>query len=85
MERTQQERDRVCPPIKFVFRRYRAAIKKQQQQRNNNTNQNDQQQKRFQIKHRTSILDPWDETEPTGYVYRTTLKEINKVYCEQPF
>ncbi len=38
--------------------------------------------KRFQTKH-SEILSFWNITAPTGYVYITTQKTINKIYCEQ--
>lgn len=38
--------------------------------------------KRFQLEHRADILDPWDITEPTGYVYKTTVKKINEIACK---
>ncbi len=39
--------------------------------------------KRFQEKYRQDILDPWDITSPTGYVYTTTIKKVNEVNCAQ--
>ena len=41
--------------------------------------------KRFQIKYREDILDPWAHNEATGYVYLTTKKKINELYCEREF
>lgn len=38
--------------------------------------------KDFQLKYRADILDPWDISNPTGYVYRTTVKKINEVACQ---
>ena len=38
--------------------------------------------KSFQLKYRSQILDPWNETEPTGYVYKTTKAKINQLYCD---
>jgi hypothetical protein len=38
--------------------------------------------KRFQIEFRADILDPWDIINPTGYVYKTTVKKINEVACQ---
>ena len=37
--------------------------------------------KRFQKKHASEVLGVWGLTEPTGYVYRTTLMKINSFYC----
>lgn len=37
--------------------------------------------KRFQVKHRSEILDPWDISNPTWYVYTTTIKKINEIHC----
>lgn len=37
--------------------------------------------KSFQLKYRSDILDPWNITEPTGYVYRTTVKKMNAILC----
>lgn len=38
--------------------------------------------KRFQLKYRSDILDPWDIAEPTGYVYTTTIKKIQNLACK---
>ena len=35
----------------------------------------------FQRRHRATILIPWGITDPTGYVYYTTQKQINEIYC----
>ncbi len=35
----------------------------------------------FQEKYRNEILAPWNETKGSGYVYKTTLKKINALYC----
>lgn len=35
----------------------------------------------FQEKYRSSILTPWGIGEPTGYVYYTTQKQVNDIYC----
>ena len=35
----------------------------------------------FQAKYATEILAPWDITEPTGYVYKTTLWKLNNLVC----
>lgn len=37
--------------------------------------------KRFQLKYKSEILDPWGVTEPTGFVFRTTVKKINEIAC----
>lgn len=37
--------------------------------------------KKFQLEYRSDILDPWDIVEPTGYVFRTTVKKINEIAC----
>ncbi len=37
--------------------------------------------KRFQQKYASEVLDVWGLTQPTGYVYRTTLMKINSFYC----
>ncbi|MEN9613786.1 MAG: hypothetical protein RLZZ347_93 [Candidatus Parcubacteria bacterium] len=37
--------------------------------------------KAFQVKYSADILTPWGVTEPTGYVYITTLKKINDIHC----
>jgi peptidoglycan hydrolase-like protein with peptidoglycan-binding domain len=37
--------------------------------------------KRFQQKFASEVLGVWGLTEPTGYVYRTTLMKINSFYC----
>ena len=35
----------------------------------------------FQERYRADILDPWGIANPTGYVYLTTRKKINEIYC----
>ncbi len=37
--------------------------------------------KKFQLKYHKDILDPWGIKIPTGYVYNTTIKKINEIYC----
>ena len=39
--------------------------------------------KRFQLKYKTSVLDIWGLTEPTGYVYFTTRMKINSFMCNK--
>lgn len=39
--------------------------------------------KRFQSKYPTEILQIWGLSEPTGFVYRTTLLKINSIKCAQ--
>jgi hypothetical protein len=39
----------------------------------------------FQEKHRADVLDPWEIETPTGYVYYTTQKHINELYCGSTF
>lgn len=39
--------------------------------------------KRFQKKFASEVLGVWGLSEPTGYVYRTTLMKINSFYCSQ--
>lgn len=40
--------------------------------------------KRFQQKEKVEVLDPWNNlTEPTGYVYITTLRRINMIKCPE--
>ena len=39
--------------------------------------------KRFQLKYAADILTPWGIKEPTWYVYETTTKKINEIYCSQ--
>lgn len=36
----------------------------------------------FQDKYMTDILGPWQTGSSTGYVYKTTLKKVNELYCE---
>ena len=38
--------------------------------------------KRFQLKYREDILDPWGISTPTGYIYTTTIKKINELHCK---
>jgi len=40
---------------------------------------------RFQTTYQEGVLLPWGINEPTGYVYYTTRKKINELYCEQEF
>ena len=35
----------------------------------------------FQLKYTSDVLAPWGIVEPTGYVYLTTQKKINELYC----
>lgn len=37
---------------------------------------------KFQTKYASDILTPWGISEPTGYVYLTTRKKINEIYCQ---
>lgn len=37
--------------------------------------------KRFQLKYRSEIMDPWGMTSPSGYVYARTLNQINSLHC----
>jgi len=39
--------------------------------------------KRFQRKYDDIILTPWGITQPTWYVYKTTTKTINDIYCSK--
>lgn len=39
--------------------------------------------KRFQLKYRADILDPWNIDNPTGYVYTTTIKKVNELACKK--
>ncbi|MCX6789622.1 MAG: DUF5011 domain-containing protein [Candidatus Gribaldobacteria bacterium] len=41
----------------------------------------------FQMRYFTEILSPWGYgySQPTGYVYITTKKKINELYCQRPF
>ena len=41
--------------------------------------------KRFQQKYNYNILNLWGLTSPTGYVYYTTRKTINEMYCQKDF
>jgi hypothetical protein len=36
----------------------------------------------FQLKYASEVLEPWGIHEPTGFVYLTTKKKINEVYCQ---
>jgi hypothetical protein len=38
----------------------------------------------FQTKYASVVLAPWGDNEPSGYVYITTTKNINKIACNQP-
>lgn len=37
--------------------------------------------KAFQLKYADEVLAPWGIKEPTGYVFLTTRKKLNEVYC----
>lgn len=37
--------------------------------------------KRFQLKYRAEVMDPWGMTTPTGYVFRTTRDHVNTLHC----
>lgn len=36
----------------------------------------------FQAKYKGDILSPWGASAPTGYVYYTTQKKVNEIYCK---
>lgn len=38
----------------------------------------------FQMKYFKDILEPWGRIGGTGYVYITTQKKINEIYCQHP-
>ena len=40
---------------------------------------------RFQEKYLESVLSPWSHNAATGYVYITTKKKINEIYCQKAF
>lgn len=40
---------------------------------------------RFQEKYLKDVLSPWSHNSSTGYVYITTKKKINELYCEREF
>ena len=40
---------------------------------------------RFQEKYLEDVLTPWGHIEATGYVYITTKKKINELYCQREF
>ena len=40
---------------------------------------------RFQKKYFDKVLSPWSHNSSTGYVYITTKKRINELYCEREF
>lgn len=39
----------------------------------------------FQAKHLGDVLSPWGINAPTGYVYLTTKKKINEIYCNATY
>jgi len=39
----------------------------------------------FQEKYSAEILDPWGFNSPTGYVYLTTKKKVNEIFCNTGF
>jgi hypothetical protein len=38
--------------------------------------------KRFQLEYKEDVLDPWDITAPTGYVWKTSVAKINEIACK---
>lgn len=38
--------------------------------------------KRFQLEYKEDVLAPWKLTKPTGWVYITTKKKVNDLYCQ---
>jgi hypothetical protein len=40
---------------------------------------------KFQMRYFDDVLAPWGHDGPTGYVYITTKKKVNEIYCERPF
>ena len=40
---------------------------------------------RFQEKYLEDVLNPWSHDSSTGYVYITTKKKINEIYCQMKF
>jgi len=40
---------------------------------------------KFQMKYLNDVLTPWGYNAPTGYVYITTKKKVNELYCQKPF
>lgn len=45
-------------------------------------NETDKAVKAFQADYSDTVLDPWGIKSPTGYVYYTTQKRINEIYCD---
>jgi len=45
----------------------------------------DQAVRAFQDKYQADVLTPWNLPGNTGYVYYTTRKKINEIYCQQAF
>jgi peptidoglycan hydrolase-like protein with peptidoglycan-binding domain len=39
----------------------------------------------FQLRYNEDVLAPWNLTDSTGYVYYTTQKKINEIYCQRAF
>jgi len=39
----------------------------------------------FQERYRDDILNPWTHNKATGYVYITTKKKVNEIYCQKEF
>ena len=39
----------------------------------------------FQVKYQSDVLTPWGVESSTGYVYITTKKKINELYCQKEF
>jgi hypothetical protein len=39
----------------------------------------------FQEKNLSTVMEPWGATQSSGFVYITTVKEINRIACNSPF
>lgn len=45
-------------------------------------NEDSEAVKRFQLEYKADVLDPWDITIPTWYVWKTSIAKINKLACK---
>jgi hypothetical protein len=45
-------------------------------------NEDSEAVKRFQLEYKADVLDPWDITTPTWYVWRTSIAKINELACK---
>jgi len=99
LSKTKQKTSLVCPPYLLEYIKYSAKnnpneVKKLQNFLNEFEGEKldvngiyDKESfeavKRFQKKYEKDILTPLGLAFPTGYVYKSTLKKLNEIYCQR--